>query len=404
MSVLKNNVLTKAEVFLLAIVLSTIFFKHSLSSLIMGIFILYSLYISMYTKRKFEIDKNFILPISLYLLFILSVFWTQDLELTFKGLGRTVVLILLPLVFSFKMKISKQQLSEIFNIFSYSNFFFGLIFIADATIRSVAHKNISAFFYHDLVSILDLNAIYVSSFFYISTIFLVFKKNKSKYDLFVILTLLVLIVILSSKVITLITLLSLLFYFIKNKKSRLRLLIIVPISIIILYFTSGNLIHRIKDESQTNLKEVLNCEDFTKVYPWTGTSIRLLQLRILQDQIEEDGILINGFGLFASRKSIEAHHKELNIYNGFYDYNYHNLYAQMLSELGLIGLTILILQLYVLIRLSISKNYTWLSLVSIMFLFWFFTESVLWVQRGLFIFIVIYCIVVKLENNKINSD
>lgn len=395
---IKNDAFTNNEVLLLSLVFCSLMLDQSLSSISMGCFILYSVYISVKKKRRFYIYRNFLFPLLLYVLFVLSLLWSHDTGLTVKGLGRTVIIAILPLSLSFRYSITQAQLLKIFTIFSYVNCLFGFLFIIDSIISFLRSNDANTFFYHDFVNLLDLNAIYVSSFFYISFIFLLFKKYKSKGDIFCLSFLFMFIFLLSSKVISAITLLSLVIYFIARKKRKSLWWFLLPLFFLFFYVGSGKLSTRITSELETNLSEVIYKEKFTKVYPWTGTSIRLLQIRILKEQLSENYIIIlGGFGLFASRESLRENHERLNTYYGFHEYNYHNTYAQMLSELGLIGLILLILNLIYLIKMGFAKNQIWLIFVSVMFSIWFFTETVLWVQRGLFIFILIYCVLVKFE-------
>lgn len=398
MSVLKNDFFTKPELYSLALVLSSLMLKHSISSTLIGVFVIISIYSSIKRKRKFKPNWFFILPISLYLLFAISTIWSYDFNQSIKGLGRTIIWMILPLTFSFNFRLNRDQLTKLFSIFTYSNLCFGVLFIIDASLRFWKTSNPDVFFYHDLVNLLNLNAIYVSSFFYISFVFLLFKKHKIFFDYISITFLSVLILALSSKVFTLITLLTVLAYTIVVLKNRLLIVSAISVSMFLFYFMSDKLIDRVTTEFKTDVTEVLYANKFTKVYPWTGTSIRLLQLRILKNQIENENILLKGFGIFASKKSLKRNHESLNTYHGFHTYNYHNTYAQMLSELGAVGLSLLIFILFTFLRLSFISSYKWLSFVASMFPIWFFTESVLWVQRGLFIFIIIYCIVAKLEN------
>ena len=158
-------------------------------------------------------------------------------------------------------------------------------------------------------------------------------------------------------------------------------------------------------EKHTKFNEVLEKEEFGKVYYWTGSSIRLFQLRILKEQIEEENIILKGFGLFASKQNLEQRHKNYDTYFKFHYYNYHNQYAQTLSETGVLGLVILLsILICVWIRGIKSKNFL-IIMFSLMMSFVFFTESVLWRQRGLFLFIIFYCLLIKTssQNKKINS-
>jgi O-antigen ligase len=190
-----------------------------------------------------------------------------------------------------------------------------------------------------------------------------------------------------------------LFYF---KVSKVKLVAIIIIGALIFGFASKKTLERILFEKETKVKEVWTENQFGQVYLWTGTSIRLLQLRILKEQIEEEQIFWKGFGLFASKDNIKKRHQEFNTYPGFHSYNYHNQYAQIFSETGIFGLGLLLSMLGVLFVGAInSKNFLFL-MFSITATIVFFTESLLWRQSGLFLFIILYCLFnrISLENKK----
>ncbi|MGB5668060.1 MAG: O-antigen ligase family protein, partial [Maribacter sp.] len=131
------------------------------------------------------------------------------------------------------------------------------------------------------------------------------------------------------------------------------------------------------------------------VYDWTGTTLRLFQARIFTEMVREDNIFFTGYGINNSQSKIVAKQKEYNLWQGYYTYNFHNQYLQALAELGVFGLLFLFLLLGALLRQYIAgKDILFLSLFFIMFVV-FITESYLWRQRGLYHFLVLYCLLFK---------
>jgi hypothetical protein len=150
-----------------------------------------------------------------------------------------------------------------------------------------------------------------------------------------------------------------------------------------------------REISASNLKEVLESERFNKVYDWTGTTIRLFQARIFSEMLKEDGIFLTGYGISNSEDKIIKKQKHYNLWQGYYTYNFHNQYIQAFAELGIFGLLFLFLMLgAVLRRYMRDKDMLFLSLFFIMFVV-FITESYLWRQRGLYHFLVLYCLFFK---------
>ena len=375
-------------VYLLALILSTLFIGYAPSSIGTGIFIFLSLVYFIINKTKIVFSKPLILLIVLYVFLALTYFWTIDIPLTKRGISRLITMALIPLAFHFIPLFKKNQALKVVKYFSISNVLYALFFLLYATYSFILTKDKDVFFYHDLVKILDLNAIYASVFFSTSLMYFLFKKQKSIFDKFSILILSLSVILLSSKLIILIDTLFVLTVFMISKKNinieKSKLIIVSVIGIVILFFALSKLYERFETESKfTKIEEVLTKEKFNKVYMWTGTSFRLFQLRLLKEQIEEDNIFWKGFGLFASRVDLEKKHKSYNTYKGFYTYNYHNQYAQIMAESGIIGFLILIIFLFLNFKNAyLSLNYTFIY-ISFILIVTFFTESFLWVQRGL---------------------
>lgn len=397
------NVLKKINCFLNPVffsyliggILSSLLIGYALSSILLVLFVLTSILYTLINKKNITLNLNLIFPVSLYCIFILSLFWSVDIQNTIKGLGRTVVLALVPLAFILIPVFTKRNLDLVFSIFTKTNVLLGLFFLFNAVIKYFSSKDSVVFTYHELVSVLDLNAIYVSFFFLFNFVYLLQKKNKKTWEKWSMFILFSLVFLLSSKMaifclLVLIAVYSVFFtntriVFVKNK-------FLIVLFILLTSLISGKVIERFLSESKSDVHEVFFIQQVNHTYPWTGTTIRALQLRFLFDQIKEDNILFNGFGLFASRENLTKRHIKLGTYPSYHDYNYHNMYAQMISELGLLGLSVLIVMLISNCYKSI-KNRTFLFLsFSIIMLFWFFSESVLWVQRGLFFFIIFHCL------------
>jgi O-antigen ligase len=405
------NVISKIKAFLdsreflgylIALILSTLLIGFAPSSIAVGVFVFFALRYSIIHKEKQTIDLKLVLPIALYLLFSLTLFWTVDDDQTKKGVDRTVVLLLIPIAFNFVPKFTLKSFNLILRLFTGANVLFGLFFLVSASIRYFRTSSLSAFTYHELVSDLNLNAIYVSVMFAISLFYVLSTKGKKIKDILKIIFFSILIILLSSKTILTVLILGCLVYLFYFKVSKVKLVAIIIIGALIFGFASKKTLERILFEKETKVKEVWTENQFGQVYLWTGTSIRLLQLRILKEQIEEEQIFWKGFGLFASKDNIKKRHQEFNTYPGFHSYNYHNQYAQIFSETGIFGLALLLSMLGVLFVGAIkSKNFLFL-MFSITVAIVFFTESLLWRQSGLFLFIILYCLFnrISLENKK----
>jgi len=256
------------------------------------------------------------------------------------------------------------------------------------------------FFYHALVAPLDLNAIYVSVFVSLSILFLLFKQKRSVWSLIALGILSLFLFLLASKIIIVATVILGFFGIISafKRSTILKLLPFLMLGLGVLIFTSNPVKSRFQREiTASNIIEVLEADRFNKVYDWTGTTVRLFQARIFSEMLEEDAIFWKGYGINNSKEKIIEKQKQYNLWQGYYTYNFHNQYIQAFAELGIFGLLCLFLVLGVILKQYLStKDSLFLFLFFIMLVV-FITESYLWRQRGLYHFLVLFCLLLKAE-------
>ena len=163
----------------------------------------------------------------------------------------------------------------------------------------------------------------------------------------------------------------------------------LSISIVFL-FASSNISKRFKVEfEKTKINQVLNKKEFGPVYLWTGLGLRVFQTKAFVEVLQEQKKVFLGFGLNNSQNALNNKYKEYKLYPGFLNYNYHNQYIQVFAELGVIGLSLLLLISFLILKNAIKhKDYFLLSFI-ILILVVCITESFLWRQRGMIFFITI---------------
>jgi len=402
MSALKTNRINSIEFLmcLLGICLATLLLGFAVSGIALGIFVAFTIRYYFLNRTKIRFNLGLLLPVLLYILFLTSLFWTADRSLTLKGLERTIALVVVPITFLIIPNITMSNIKIVLKTLTIGNMLLGFFFISFAVFNYLQTKSLDVFTYHELVSVLDLNAIYVSLIFSTSLFYLLSLEERKLWENLLIGFFAVLLLLLSSKMIMIVLIITVFVFIIKRNTKRFtkkRILFITIFLIIVSGLFSKTISKRFNSERFTKINEVFNKEEFGKVYYWTGSSIRLLQLRILKEQIEEESIFLKGYGLFASRKSLKEKHKNYNTYYTFHSYNYHNQYAQILSEAGILGLLLLLLLLIKIWSKAISSKDFFFIMFSVMITLIFFTESILWRQRGLFLFIIFYSIIVKVS-------
>jgi O-antigen ligase len=348
--------------------------------------------------HKVEFQREFFLPILFYLLMVASLLWSDNVKASSRGLERQLALLLIPIAFTFMPRITKKTRNIILYYFSLGMLVFALFFMGRAFVVYITEQDQGVFFYHSLVAPLGLNAIYISVLVSLCILFLLFNQKKTMITILAMAILSIFLLMLSSKIIIVATSILGVFGVIRTfKRATIFKLIAVFIGgMTLLLVTSNPIKQRFEREiSVSNIREVLESERFNKVYDWTGTTIRLFQARIFTEMLVEDGIFLTGYGISNSEDKIIKKQKEYNLWQGYYTYNFHNQYIQAFAELGIFGLLFLFLLLGVILRQYMrDKDILFLSLFFIMFVV-FITESYLWRQRGLYHFLVLYCLFFK---------
>ena len=393
--------------YLLAITVSTILVGYATSSIFLAIFSIFVLRYNIQNPTRVVLNLGLILSIAFYFFCALTYFWSVDKGYTNRGLGRLSVFFIVPIAMSAIPHMTPRSFKIILNSFTISNLILGLFFLATASYHYINSKSLSVFTYHELVQALDLNAIYVSVFYFISYFYLLTKIKKSNYDFLGLLFLAIFIMLLSSKTVTATFIFCNLLYFLLfvglGKLKSIKGISLLLIFLMMLFFSSKKVIERAVVEKASNIEEVWKSEKFNRIYPWTGTTIRLLQLRNLKNQIKDDKIFWTGFGLFGSRENLRQRHLKFNTYYGYHSYNYHNMYAQALSELGIVGLLFLLGILFVGFKKAISeRSFFMFTFYFIMFTI-FITESFLWVHRGVFLFVIFNTLFFTVNIQKLNQ-
>lgn len=400
-------------VFLLTAMLIALPLKHSIGSLTCMLFLLISFVKS--KKADFSVPKVLIFPILLYSLMLFSLIWTIENKQTMKGLQKELLLLLIPLAFCGIPKINRSDVYKILRWYSFGMLGFAIFYVLKAIVRFINSGEKGVFFYHELVT-LELNAIYMSVFASLALFYFLIKKEKSIIDKTAFSILIVFIFLLSSKNIIVVDFILIIIYYsiystilIKTKLKTLSTVIILLISTIIFIkpirerftiefetiFVDGSLNKTIEKNQgpiyNISLKQAWNQDQFQQNDFFPGTAFRLFQIRIFKEMLEEENIFFTGFGLDASQNKIKEKVKEHNLYPNYGEFNFHNEYVQIFSELGIFGFLIVITMLFVTIRSGIiNKDFIHIAFAVTMIVL-FLTESFLSRQRGIIFFIVFYC-------------
>ncbi|MEO5777767.1 MAG: O-antigen ligase family protein [Flavobacterium sp.] len=410
------------------LVLSTIPLTFAINNVSLGIFLLVA-FIAL-KKQNFKFQKELIFPILLYVLMVISYFWSIDPEATLSALLKEIPLLLIPIGFLIFKANTSEQKRKIIAYYSYVIVAFVLYYSVRAIIRYFIFDDARMFFYHGendkdygLVPKF-LNAIHMSVFVAVAFFHFFTKEIKSKTDTLFSAVLFGFILLLSSKnIILVVLLLSLIniFFFSKTAhKLRLRNLIVFGL-ILAVIFSIGRIKERFKIEFQTNtdkslstnviegvpagvhfvsLKEAWSNPTFTTNDYFNGTAFRVYQFRIFTELINENNAFLTGFGLNASYPKIKEKAVQYDLYmgeknrpdSGYQSKNFHNQYVQNFADLGLFGFLLIVIMLFVNVKNAIKmKDFVHFAFAFLMISL-FLTESFLWRQRGVVFFTMMYCL------------
>lgn len=400
-------------IYLLAATLVAIPLKYIFGSITSILFVLVAF--SYITKTKFSFSKPLFLPIVFFALMVLSLAWTRDFTLSFGALQKELSFLFIPLAFLFLPKLSKEDFRKAFRIFSFAMVAFALYYFAIATNRFLETGNKAVFFYHELVT-MDLNAIYVSVFASFALFYFITTECRLLSEKIALVILIILVFLLSSKsIITIDFLLVICYYsFFAKIPNGVKSTTIIAVSSFMLFSllfvedvkqrflleyqtafvdnTINSSIGNNRDKVyNVSLKQAWYNNKFQQNHFFPGTALRVYQVRIFKEMLQEQNIFFTGFGLNASQQKIKEKADQHHLYSGYGEFNFHNQYIQTFAELGLFGFIILIGMLYYNLKNGWQEKDFLHIAFAITMIILFLSESFFCRQRGVIFFITVYC-------------
>lgn len=389
-----------------ALLLSSVVAKHAVGNIILiGIGLCFLL--QWISNKKLTFYKS-LLPLLIYFSFgSLSLLWTTNISATSAGISKGLYFLLIPIFISQFKRFSLEDLHKMMRFTGVILLaYFGISFV-NATFEYREDGMISHFFYHDLTSISNNNAIYMS--FLTSIVFLILfnLKNKTKLDIGICTGLFLYLIMLLSKNLIIITFLIQLILTYRLYKNRInkKNLLFFSLSFLVLLagivFTENPLRERFMEQSLVTFSDVWAKDDFFNE-TFNGLTLRLFQWRVFGEMILSGNIFLLGLGWNNIDYLAMQYFSYYNFYAGYFDINFHNQYLQTFGELGLLGLLILIYSIFKNFLKPYSTN-IYLLLFTTIVVFSFLSESYLSRQKGVLIFVIFYCILVNLKKDENNS-
>jgi lipopolysaccharide/colanic/teichoic acid biosynthesis glycosyltransferase len=318
-------------------------------------------------------------------------FWIHpfNTSLNFE-LEKKIPFLVIPLFFS--VLELKNKLNSILKIVVHIAALYVIFLVITAVCRFILNGDSTVFFYHNLLDIIDGNAIYFSLFFTITLIssFELFLKFEDRFYLLNIALFVLIILLLSSKIFTLLLVLIFAYYtiaFVKSKRNRRILFLVFCIG---LSFSMQKIITRFKEIDKISL--LTTKQEITPATNFDGYSLRK-ELVGLGKEISADSshTMLVGVGPgicqeILNQKLIDKHfytgdHATSKV--GFYNYNFHNQYLQTFIETGWLGFISLLFMLITPFYIVEKDNRRMVVLINGLFITGFITESFLSRQMGI---------------------
>lgn len=381
----------------------------------MSLVLLTGVTIYTFKKQNARFDWVLALPVLLYLLMLLSLGWTIDMDETSQSISKELPIAIIPICFMLFPVLTGEQKQKIIRYYGFIMALFCVFYLLKAIARFAVSGDGGVFFYHELVT-KDVNAIHVSVYVSVAFFYFFTKPGKTISEKAAAAVLFATLFLLSSKNIIAVFILLIAIYglFFSGVSKKIKLISIVAFVIFVISLAfvpkiqerfriefetaATDNTRNIRNERNISIRQAWSANDFTPNDFFPGTAFRVYQFRIFLEMMAQDNAWLTGYGLNASYARIEqvtiAHNLFLGneTMAGYQKKNFHNQYIQNFAELGIFGFLLLIAMVSVNLKNALSaKDFVHISF-AILMISLFLTESFLWRQRGVTFFTMMYCL------------
>lgn len=381
-------------------------FKENISSLILIIFFLLTLLFLKLNNIKFNIKKEIFFYSIPFLIILLTSIFDNYFDIDFKIISKNMLFIYFPLVF---LQIPDKYFIKLESGFLYYFKYACIIVCTYYIISFISTYSFNSFFLesynesiyrryvYNEVLIFKIHPTYFSLFlnFGILHSLIQLKKERKYLNLFIIVFFLLNILLLSSKLILVLSLISISIIFIYNseflnKKYLFGLVLLFCVSFFIIPGIKSRFVEMYTDFSKKPIGMYYNSTNIRK-------SIIECSISILKENY------IRGVGFNNIQNELNNCYKS-NYESNFYDnHNYltHNYFMYIILGAGVFGFICFIFYLYILFKKIKQINNLFLYLIFFNCLILFLFEDFLFRHYGLYVFNLFIFSYFKFSENKI---
>jgi O-antigen ligase len=369
-------------------------------SLVIIVFLLGAFLSSIYYKETINNKikhTGVVLLIALpFLLYLLSLIWTDNLQVGLKYVEKTLSFCVLPIAFfmlkPFKTTLQIKNFKKVFVIASAFSVVITMIYLLVNAGNIFNQKN--TYFTNiklreaiELTPIIGEHAIYFSLIMAVALLLLFYNRFQNRWlNIFLCLLFIIGVTIASSKGVILSILavgILLAFQEIKNKRT-------VAIVLVLSFFCLGTITYFSPIKERVN--EIIKTKH---IYPtgdyYNSFNLRMAIYNCSFSLINETPII--GYSPGDTQQKLNECYKKFDT-NAFHktDYNTHNQYLDYILSLGVIGLVIILFSFAYFLRIAIiNKNKEYLNFL-ILFYLVFLIENILVRNTGIVLFTTFNCL------------
>lgn len=408
----KNKTLNSLNYILyLIFLISLIFSSRAVSSITIGVIFLTGIifsnrvaFLSLFKKN----NRNLFLAacILLFLLQVIGLLYTKNTQQELVEVRIKAGLLITPLAVFFSGFSNTEIRKKLFAHYCLVLAVAALYCLTVSFFKYIESNDSSHFFYHALASPISQHAVYFSVLIMIGLIFLFesFRKNDfiitRMFHISLTVFLSIFLLLLSSKFVIIFflfyLLISFLLFFRKNKWNRASTIgllfagLILAGSVLVIRNPVSNRFHEI---IKGNIK-IITQEKFDQSDYFNGLQFRLLQWRFVAEILNENNHWWIGVSPGDAQDLLNKKYISKNMYTGekargdlgYRAYNTHNQFLETLLQNGIIGLTVLLIICFSLLKMAMKNKSNMPGFIMLLLLTWLFSESPFETQYGIVIY------------------
>ena len=377
------------------LVLASLAFSMKLNSLFIILLVLQWLLMVPLAEKKENLRRNWkliALFAAYFLLFAISILYSENTSSAWKDIESKLSLLLIPLSILGQKRLEVKEQAVLLKLYVWFLVGVGVFLVGKSLFLAgglLTNQEFSA--------LIGVHASYLSLYMAVAlfiTIQSLTHKSQIKLNTVIALFLAFILVVLAARMVTIATFLSLFTWFAVVHFTWKRLLTMIVIFIGVVFAISS--IDSVKSRFQEGLigeqVEFGNVDDSVKVKTYGGKAIRVAIWQCAQEVVKDNWLM--GVGAGDVHKSLQASYKrnEFQLAWQYNNFNSHNLFIETIIAVGVLGVVVLITLFYLLFFSAIKNRNMLLFCFTTLFFMFSLIESAFNVQKGIVFLVAISCL------------